>query len=185
MLAKTGPCTKRNCALPGRDVFLDDLGAGDIAGHQVGCELDAAELQVQGPGQGGYGQRLGQPRHADRQAVAAGEQADQHLFDHLLLTDDDLVNFAPEQLAGALHALHGLFGACLDGGGLGLGRHTKRLLVEDSVAEDSLVSGGAWRRSWTTVFPDCVRLSELSLRSLPWCATIRDLDHSYPILFLR
>ena len=38
------------------------------------------------------------------QAVAAGEQADQHLLDHLLLTDDDLVNFAPEQLAGALHA---------------------------------------------------------------------------------
>ena len=187
MLAKIGPCTKRKRPLAGGRVLLDDLGAGDVAGHQVGRELDAAELQVQGPGQGGDGQRLGQPRHADRQAVAAGEQADQHLLDHLLLTDDDLVNLAPEQLAGALHALHGLFGACPGGGGAGragVGSTYQRLLVEDTVAEDSLVSGGAWRRSWTTVFPDCVRLS-MSLRSLPWRATIRDLDHSYPSLFLR
>jgi len=35
-----------------------------------------------------------------------------------------------------------------------------RLLVEETVAEDSLDSGGAWHRAWTTVFPDCVRLSE-------------------------
>ena len=139
---------------------------------------------MQGLGQRGDGQRLGQPRHADRQAVPAGEHADQHLLDHLVLADDDLVDFAPEQLAVAARR-HGLFGACLDGGGLGLGRHTKRLLVEDSVAEDSLVSGGAWRRSWTTVFPDCVRLSELSLRSLPWVRDYCGRDHSYPILFLR
>ncbi|MGC1722740.1 MAG: hypothetical protein WA746_27490, partial [Isosphaeraceae bacterium] len=73
----------------------------------------------------------------------------------------------------------------LTGAGWGWVDIYQRLLVEDTVAEDSLDSGAAWRRSWTTVFPDCVRLSELSLGSLPWRATIRDLDHSYPILFLR
>jgi hypothetical protein len=42
----------------------------------------------------------------------------------------------------------------------------QRLLVEDRVAEDSLDSGGAWRRSWTSVFPDRVRLSEPEIFTL-------------------
>jgi hypothetical protein len=42
----------------------------------------------------------------------------------------------------------------------------QRLLVEDTVAEGSLDSGGAWRRSWTTVFPDRVRLSEPEIFTL-------------------
>jgi len=45
-------------------------------------------------------------------------------------------------------------------GRAGVGSTYQRLLVEDTVAEDSLDSGGAWRWSWTTGFPDCVRLSE-------------------------
>ena len=33
--------------LPGFGIFLDHFGAGDVAGHQVGRELDALERQVQ------------------------------------------------------------------------------------------------------------------------------------------
>ena len=40
MLAKTGPWTKRKLRLPGGRVLVDDLGAGNVAGHQVGRELD-------------------------------------------------------------------------------------------------------------------------------------------------
>ena len=83
MLAKTGPRRNRKLRVPGGLVFLDDLGAGDVRGHQVGRELDAAEGQVQRLGQGGDQQRLGQPGHAVEQAVAAGEQGDQQFFDHL------------------------------------------------------------------------------------------------------
>ena len=99
MLAKIGPWHEPEDSLPGRDVFLDDLGTGDVAGHEVGRELDAAELQVQRPGHGGDRQGLGQAGNADRQAVAAGEEADQHFLDHLLLADDHLVDLAAEQLA--------------------------------------------------------------------------------------
>ena len=77
--------------------------------------------------------RLGQAGHADRQAVAAGEEADQHLLDHLLLADDHLVDLAAEHLAGPLHALHGFFGAGLDGGRLRWRRHA--------------VDSGPWTRS--------------------------------------
>ena len=63
----------------GRRVLLDDVGAGDVGRHQVGRELDARELEVEHPRQRVDEQRLGQPGHADDQAVAAGEQRQQHL----------------------------------------------------------------------------------------------------------
>ena len=62
------------------------------------------------------GQRFGQPRHADGQAVAAGEDADQHLLDHLVLADNDLVDLADEHLAGLGDAADGFFGTHLGGG---------------------------------------------------------------------
>ena len=37
-------------------------------------------------------QRLGQPRHADQQDVAPGEQPDQELLDDLALADHDLAD---------------------------------------------------------------------------------------------
>jgi hypothetical protein len=70
--------------------------------------------------------RLGQPRHADRQAVAAGEDADQHLLDHLVLADDHLVDFIDQHLPGLGHAADGLFGTHLGGGGWGRSGHVLR-----------------------------------------------------------
>ena len=81
-------------AAAGRLVFLDHFRAGDVGRHQVGRELDAAELQRQGIGQRADHQRLGQARHADQQAMAAGEHGDQQLFDHLLLADDHLAQLS-------------------------------------------------------------------------------------------
>ena len=45
-----------------------DVGADQVGRHQVGRELDALELQVQGVGQRPHQQRLAQPRHALRAA---------------------------------------------------------------------------------------------------------------------
>ena len=75
--------------LAGRVVFLQHVGARDVGGHQVGRELDALEAQVEHARKRADEQRLGQARHADQQHVAAAEDGDQHLFDHLLLADDD------------------------------------------------------------------------------------------------
>ena len=92
-------------------VLVDDLGARDVAGHQVGRELDAGEPQLQGLGQRRDGERLGQARHADRQAVAAGERADEHLLDHLVLADDDLVDLGDERFAGLGDPANGFLGS--------------------------------------------------------------------------
>jgi len=71
-------------------IFLDHLRSRDIRRHQIGSELNAAELQREGLGERPDHQRLGQPRDAHEQAVPPGEQADQELLDDLLLADDHL-----------------------------------------------------------------------------------------------
>ncbi len=83
-------------AVPGAVVLLEQLGAQDVAGHQVRRELHATELQVQGLPQRAHQQRLAQTGHALQQAVAARQQADQQLFHHVLLADDRLADGGAE-----------------------------------------------------------------------------------------
>ena len=73
---------------PAVGAVLQDVGARDVHRHQVGRELDAAELQRHRLGQLAHQQRLGQPGHAHQQRVPAGEQADRQPLDHLVLADD-------------------------------------------------------------------------------------------------
>ena len=77
-------------AMAGAVVLFQQLGAEDVAGHQVGRELHAPELQLQRLAERAHQQRLAQARHAFEQAVAAGEQADQQLLDDGVLADDGL-----------------------------------------------------------------------------------------------
>ena len=46
-------------------------------------------------------QRLGQPGHADDQAVAADEERQQHLVDDVVLTDDQLLQLGDDLVAAA------------------------------------------------------------------------------------
>ena len=88
-------------------VFLDDLGAGDVRGHQVGRELNAVIGQVERIGHRVDHQRLGQSGHADQEAVAAGEDRDQQLFEHPVLADDDLGHLALQLGERILQAFDG------------------------------------------------------------------------------
>ena len=74
--------------MAGGGIFLDDVGAGDVGRHQVGRELDALEQQAQRLRHGADQQRLGGAGQAGDEAVAAHEQGDHHLLQHLLLADD-------------------------------------------------------------------------------------------------
>ena len=108
MLANSGPGRKRNCARAGALVFLNDFGAGDVGRHQVGRELDAVELERQRIGQRADHQRLRQAGHADEQAMAAGEERDEQLLDHLVLADDAFADFVGDAAVGFAEALDGL-----------------------------------------------------------------------------
>ena len=96
MLAKIGPLTKRNSRRP-RVLLVEDRGAGDVGRHQVRRELDALEADVQDLADRADHERLGQARHADQQAMAAGEDGRQDLLDDLRLADDDAAELLEHQ----------------------------------------------------------------------------------------
>ena len=81
-LENSGPFEKAELPRPRAAVLLDHVRAGDVGGHQVGRELDAAETEIQRAAERADHQGLGQPRHALQQAVAAAEQRNQQLLDH-------------------------------------------------------------------------------------------------------
>ena len=84
---KTGPLDEAEGARA-RRAFLHHFRAGDVGGHQVGRELDAAGVQPQHDGQRLHQLGLGQARHADQKAMAARQQGDQGLLDHIVLAED-------------------------------------------------------------------------------------------------
>ena len=63
---------------------------GDVRGHHVGRELDPPEREAEDPRDRAHQERLGQPRHAHEQDVAAGEEAGEELLDDVVLADDHL-----------------------------------------------------------------------------------------------
>ena len=75
--------------------------------HQVGRELDAAEAEAERVGQGADHERLGQARHADEQAVAAGEDGDEQLFEDALLADDGLAHLLADAAIAVVEPLDG------------------------------------------------------------------------------
>src|SRR5215510_4986322 len=81
-------------AMSRRAVFFDDLGPRDVRGHQVGRELNSFEGKVEHAGERPNQQSLRQSGNARNDRVPADEERDQHLFDHLVLTDDHFTNLA-------------------------------------------------------------------------------------------
>ncbi len=62
-VGEDGAGDEADFALAGGHVLFDDVGAENVGRHQVWRELDAAELEIHGLGQGLDQQSLGQSRH--------------------------------------------------------------------------------------------------------------------------
>jgi hypothetical protein len=84
---------------------IEQVGAQHVARHQVGRELDAPELQRKGRGEGLGEERLGRPRHALDEDMAADKQAGQHQVHHLVLADHGLADLAADALSEAVYML--------------------------------------------------------------------------------
>ena len=74
-------------------------------GIRSGVNWMRLNVEVEDVGERLDQQRLGQAGHAGDQAVAAGEQRDQHLLDDLVLADDDLAELGEDPLAAFGDAL--------------------------------------------------------------------------------
>ena len=86
--------------------LVEDLRADDVGRKQVDGELDAGEMEVDRLGEDRDQQGLGQPGHALKQQVAAGEQGDQQPLDDHVLADDH----GPHALADRADELERLSG---------------------------------------------------------------------------
>ena len=108
-------------------VFVQHVRAGNVAGHQVGRELNAFELHIENPRDRADHQRFRQARHAFQQAMAAGENGGEHLLDHIVLPDDDFLQFLLHHAAVIAELLQNIAQAPLfdwgDGSNCGIGRH--------------------------------------------------------------
>jgi hypothetical protein len=71
-------------------VLFDDVGAGDVARHQVRRELHPIKGKVQGLRHRLDHERLGQSRHADQEGMAAAQDRGEDPLHHLLLAHDPL-----------------------------------------------------------------------------------------------
>jgi hypothetical protein len=84
---------------------VEQVRAEDVAGKQVGGELDAPEVEPAGGGEAVREERLGGPRRAFEQHVALRDERDQQVLDRLGLADDRLGDLAADrvrQRAGVL-----------------------------------------------------------------------------------
>ena len=82
-----------------------DEGAGDVARHQVGGELDALGVEFEGGGEGADEQGLGDAGDAFEEDVAAAEQGDDETGDGGVLADHGLGDLGAQGLQGRLRAL--------------------------------------------------------------------------------
>ena len=69
-------------------IFLEQLGAGDVARHEVRRELHAREREVERLRDRLDEQRLREAGDADEEHVAAGQERRDEIVDDLLLADD-------------------------------------------------------------------------------------------------
>src|SRR5579883_3211959 len=75
--------------------WIEDVGAGDIRGHQVRRELNAFELAGKEPGDNAHEKGLGRTRNPLDQDVTAREERDKYMFDQFVLADDNFRDFPP------------------------------------------------------------------------------------------
>ena len=111
--------------------FLQDIGAGDVHGHQVGGELDAGEGEGHGLGEFADEQGFGEAGDAHEEGVTAGEEADAELLDDVILADDDPAEFGGEAGVSGAEFVDGGDVVCGEGcarGGGGCVRHEEDFL---------------------------------------------------------
>ncbi len=70
--------------------LLNNVCSGNVRGHQVGCELNAMELEIHGLCKRSDHEGFGEPWHSFQKAMATRKHRDQELLDRFVLANDHL-----------------------------------------------------------------------------------------------
>ena len=90
---KTGPCREKSKVLRSR---VEHGLSRDVRRHQIGRELDSAELTTKDLPQKSYEQRLSKSWHAFNQHVSTRHKCRQRQPDKIGLSDIDLAHFGQD-----------------------------------------------------------------------------------------
>lgn len=107
-VGEDGALDEAEGAFAGGAVFLEDIGAGDVGGHEIGGELDAFEGEVEDVGDGFDEEGFGEAGNADEEDVPLAEHGGEDLLDDLVLADDDLGELVGHELVGLVELLDGV-----------------------------------------------------------------------------
>ena len=99
-VGEEGAVEEFECSFAGAAVFVHHVRAGDVAGHEVGGELDTIEAEAETLGKSADHERLGEARDAFEDAMPAGEEADEELVDDFFLADDGAGHLEADGVAG-------------------------------------------------------------------------------------
>ena len=77
-------------------LLVEDPGADDVRGDEVGRELDALELAADRLRERLHRHRLGEPGHALDEEVPAREQGDDHPLEQRVLADDHALDLVQD-----------------------------------------------------------------------------------------
>ena len=75
-----------------------DVGSGNVRRHQVGRELDSSERNVGNLAECTHQEGLAQTRNPFEEHMLSHQKGNQHILDHILMTDDDAFHFIPQLL---------------------------------------------------------------------------------------
>ena len=78
---------------PAAIALRQDLGAGDVGRHQIRCELNPLELEMEDLCDRAHQQRLGHAGHAFNKRVVSGKYCNQCVVNHMCISDDNLGDF--------------------------------------------------------------------------------------------
>jgi hypothetical protein len=85
-------------------LLVVDPRADEVGRHEIRGELDPLELATDRLGQCLDRHRLGEPRHALDEEMAAGEEGDRHPLEEMILADDDLLHLVEQALHRSVRA---------------------------------------------------------------------------------
>ena len=68
-------------------IFRQDIGSGDVRGHQIGRKLNPREAQIQDLAKTPHHKGLTQSRHPFQQTVTAADERDKNMLDEVFVPD--------------------------------------------------------------------------------------------------
>ncbi len=128
--------------------LVEEEAAGDVAGQEIGRELDALEAEIERLGDEPGDERLGQARVVLDEDVAIGEDAREDVLEHVRLADDDLAERGEDVLAavGDGVELHGRFSISATSSSIARSEGPRRRMPRRSAGRGSISVPASARR---------------------------------------